>query len=292
MDVVIIYNGLGNQMSQYAFYLQKKNIDKTTRFITLCDTHNGLELDKVFNISCRETIAQKFLYVMFRLLRFQKAKIITSPVKFILGLFNCRVVEENFNYSFNKNNLLPSKGITFYLGGWHSEKYFLAVKEQIFATFKFNEPADPENMAHIKNIKSQNSVSIHVRRGDYLDTGNYNLFGGVCTENYYQAAIDLIETKVNNPRFFVFSNDTPWVKANLHISNVVYVTGNAGNNSWKDLYLMTLCKHHIIANSSFSWWGAWLNNNPGKIVITPGRFLMNDENTDVYPESWTKLSDY
>jgi hypothetical protein len=292
MDVVVFFNGLGNQMSQYAFYLQKRSIDKSTYFIPFCQDHNGLELDRVFGINCKEALIQKSLYILFRILLTDKIKIISNPVKRILNLLNCKIIKENFDYNFNKNFTIPSKGITFYYGGWHTEKYFLESKNAIVKEFEFTQPNDQENIAYITKINQTNSVSIHVRRGDFLNANNINLFGDICTKDYFIKAVALIESKVSNPHFFVFSNDLKWVKENLIINNVNYVNCNSGKNSWKDMYLISLCKHNIISNSTFSWWGAWLNKHANKIVISPNRFLKSDTVTDVYPESWIKISEY
>lgn len=292
MDVVIVFNGLGNQMSQYSFYLQKKSINKSTYFIPFCRDHNGLELDKVFRISSKEALIQKTLYILFRILLTDKAKIISSPVKRILNLLDYKIVRENFDYNFKENFMIPSRGITFYYGGWHAENYFLQSTKTIVKEFNFTEPDDKENLSIITKIKETNSVSIHVRRGDFLNADNINLFGDVCTKAYFEKAIALIESKVTNPYFFVFSNDLEWVEENLVINNVTYVACNSGKDSWKDMFLMSICKHNIIANSTFSWWGAWLNKNSDKIVVSPSRFLKNDTFTDVYPDSWTKISEY
>lgn len=292
MDVVIIFNGLGNQMSQYAFYLQKRSVSKSTYFIPFCLDHNGLELDKVFRINCKEALVQKMLYILFRILLTDKVRIISKPVKRLLNYLNCRIVKENFNYNFNCDFTTPSKGITFYYGGWHTEKYFLESKKTIVDSFEFAKVNGQENEELIDIINQTNSVSLHVRRGDFLNADNINLFGDVCTKAYFEKAIKIIESKVTNPYFFVFSNDLEWVKDNLEINNVTYVACNSGKNSWKDMCLMTLCKHNIIANSTFSWWGAWLNQNSNKIVVSPSRFLKNDTFTDVYPDSWIKLSAY
>lgn len=292
MDIIIICNGLGNQMSQYAFYLQKKDISKSTYFIPFCRDHNGFELHTIFKIAEKEIIVQKLLYMLFRILLTDKVKIITTPVKKILNFFNCRIIRENFDYNFNKNYLIPSKGITFYYGGWHTEKYFSNVKETLLSTYKFDDLKEIENIGYIKDINNSNSISLHVRRGDFLNSSNINLFGGVCTKEYFEEAISKIESKIDNPHFFVFSNDMDWVKQNLRMNKVTYVTCNIGSNSWKDMYLMSLCKHNIVPNSTFSWWGAWLNKNPHKIIISPTRFLNNDKHTDVYPDSWIKISDY
>jgi hypothetical protein len=292
MDIVVVFNGLGNQMSQYAFYLQKKNSAKSSYFIPFCKDHNGLELDRVFGINCKETFVQKLLYVLFRILLTDKAKIISDPIKRLLTLLNCKIVKENFNYNFNKDFTEPSKGITFYYGGWHSESYFMDSKDSIVKEFEFTLPKDAENRNYINDIKATNSIAIHIRRGDFLNAENINLFGDVCTKKYFEKAVGLIESKVGNPQFFVFSNDLTWVKENLAINNVTYVSCNSGKDSWKDMYLMSLCKHNIISNSTFSWWAAWLNKNANKIVISPSRFLKDDKLTDVYPDSWIKISEY
>jgi hypothetical protein len=292
MNVIIIFNGLGNQMSQYAFYLQHKKKDTSTYFIPFCSDHNGLELESVFGVDCKESFTQRILYFLFRILLTDKVKLVSIPVQKLLHLFNCSIVKENFNYNFNSDYIKPSRGITFYYGGWHTEKYFVGAKDKVEGVFEFSAPTDETNRSFISSIKSTNSVSLHVRRGDFLNTDNINLFGGVCTIAYFEKAISTMESKVNNAHFFVFSNDLAWVKQNIFIKNVTYVDCNAGKNSWKDMYLMSLCQHNIIANSTFSWWGAWLNKNKNKIVISPKRFLNSDITTDVYPDAWTTVGEY
>jgi len=292
MDVIIIFNGLGNQMSQYAFYLNKKSINKSTYFIPFCEDHNGLELNKVFNIKIRETYLQTLLYVLFRILLTDKIQFIAKPVQRLLRFLKCSIIKENFNYNFNKEYLTPSKGITYYYGGWHSEKYFCNSKNEILKKFKFIIPLNSENITHLNNIYTTNSVSIHVRRGDYLNYKNFNLFGDVCNKAYYEKTIEYMYSIIKQPHFFVFSNDMEWVKSNLQINNVTYVTCNSGFNSWIDMYLMSNCKHNIVSNSTFSWWGAWLNTNNDKIVISSNLFFKTKEFTDIYPKSWIKISDY
>jgi len=289
MDVVLIFNGLGNQMSQYAFYTQKKEICKSTYFIPFCNDHNGLELNRVFNINCKMSFIQKALYILFRILLTTKMPFITMPIQELFGKLNCKIVYENFDYNFKKEHLIKSKGITFYYGGWHSELFFRSVKDDLKQLFSFKIPQDEENKYYSDKIVSTNSVSVHVRRGDFLNENNIKLFGDVCNKEYFEKSIHLICNKVMQPHFFVFSNDMEWVKSNLKINNVTYVTCNSGVDSWKDMYLMSLCKHNIVANSTFSWWGAWLNKNRDKIVISPSRFLKDDISTDVYPNSWIKI---
>jgi hypothetical protein len=291
MDIILIFNGLGNQMSQYAFYLQKYSIHKNTMFLNFCreKNHNGYELEHLFNIVSPKKYITLFFYYIFRILRTKKQLYVIKILKVILKLLQFRIVEENFDYRFKEEYLKKSKGITFFYGGWPSEKHFEKIKTDIQNKFRFPIPTDIQNSSIEQQISMSNSVSIHVRRGDYLDNNNIHLFGDLCGKDYFQEAISLILNKIDSPHFFIFSNDMDWVKSNLQIENVTYVEINQGDNSWKDMYLMSKCKHNIISNSTFSWWGAWLNSYSQKIVIAPDRFLKNDENSDIYPESWIKI---
>ncbi len=277
-------------MSQYAFYLKKKAINSNTEFITFCNDHNGLELDKVFNIDCKNTIHKKLLYLIFRILLTEKLKAIIMPVKFILRLFGCNIIRENFNYNYNSNFLKSSKGLNFYYGGWHSDLYFQSEKKQIIKKYNFVDAhLNTTNTKILDLINKTNSISFHIRRGDFMNNSNINLFGNICNAEYYKKAKAEIEQKIKDPHYFIFSNDMDWVKSNLEFSTVTYVEGNIGQNSWIDLFLMTKCKNNIIANSSFSWWGAWLNSNNDKIVVCPNKFSNNDINSDVYPINWLKI---
>ncbi|WP_207536415.1 alpha-1,2-fucosyltransferase [Desertivirga arenae] len=278
-------------MSQYAFYLNKKRINRSTYIINFCsnESHNGFELDKVFNIRLKKTPLEFVLLIVFKFLLLNKY--ITRPIRAFLKLLGCNIIFENFDYTFNSEYLSPSNKITFYYGGWHLEKYFSFSERLIRETFKFRElrANDLINIGHVNEIRGSNSVSIHVRRGDYLNNENASLFGGVCTLEYFMRAIQLIKSEIDRPHFFVFSNDMKWVKENLLLDKVTYVTNNKDDNSWKDMYLMSICKHNIISNSTFSWWAAWLNNYDAKIVISPSKFLATDTSTDFYPESWTRI---
>ena len=116
-----------------------------------------------------------------------------------------------------------------------------------------------------------------------------NGFAGVCTPEYYEKAIAYIATKISSIQFYVFTDDPEWVNANFEIENAIYVQHNTGSDSWQDMYLMSQCKHNIIANSSFSWWGAWLNSNPSKIVIAPTKWWRLFEKDDVVPDEWIRF---
>jgi hypothetical protein len=294
MDVVLIFNGLGNQMSQYAFYLQKKNIDKSTRFMfdkRSGGTHNGYELERVFNIGYKEGFYDSVLFLLFRILCVKKYPAFSKPVLKFLNLIGISLVEESENYDFDEKFLKPSKGIRFLYGGWHSEKYFYSNKNQVLETFKLNVD-DQVNLNYLEEIKRTESVSVHVRRGDYMKGIHFELYGSVCTKEYFEVAIDKINKLIDNPRFFVFSNDLQWVQENLKMNNCTFVECNKGIDSWKDIFLMSNCKHNINSNSTFSWWGAWFNLYGNKVVIVPKYFVNNLETKDFYPDSWKKITDY
>lgn len=288
MNYVIIFNGLGNQMSQYAFFLSKKRIDPKCRILIIDNpkSHNGYELNKVFKIRNKENILDKivkwgYLHLYNR-----------TKIRKLLNFIGFRVLYEPRNYDYtpsllNKNN---KWGINLYWGGWHTEKYFLSIENEIKRIFTFNSISQGEDyqniLAEIK--KDNNSVSLHVRRGDYLNikSDDYWQLGGVATEEYYQKCINYIQEHVTNPHFYIFSNDIEWCQNNLKLKNVTFITCNQGKKSWRDLHLMSECRHHIIANSSFSWWGAWLSPHKSGITLHPRWFIRNVETKDFYPEKW------
>ncbi len=284
MQIVKCLGGLGNQMFQYAFYrrlhLDGKDVALDISAFDDYELHNGFEVGRIFGINInianvsvvnklqlklsQATILQKLIWRMFA----------SSPV----------VLQNKFDFHSEYLNFRKPK----YLDGyWQSEKYFGAYFDIIRNDFKFPQ-LNVKNKDYADKIQQTESVSIHIRMGDYV---NHPLHGGICTLDYYKMAIEKINSKIATPNFFIFSNDVEWCKRNLQIENAIYVTGNDGENSFRDMQLMSMCKHNIIANSSFSWWGAWLNSNPDKIIIAPNKWF-NDPtiNTkDLLPDSWIQI---
>ena len=288
MLVIACTSGLGNQMFQYAYYLNQKTFlqDKCIKFdITWFNKnkgHNGYELEKIFDV--------KIDYAELEDIR-ESGK----PINRIDKIKNKILFKRKPWYS-----PAPNYAITYipelcdheegyFLGFWQSEKYFKNVAEKIRKDFNFKVPLDARNLILKTDIEKNNSISMHIRRGDYLEPQN-KLFQ-VCTIDYYKNAINFIEQHVINPKYYIFSNDIPWCKENLKLQNAVYVDWNTGADSYKDMQLMSYCKHNIIANSSFSWWGAWLNNNPDKIVCVPEKWfdLPDCETKDVCPDEWIRI---
>ena len=176
-------------------------------------------------------------------------------------------------------------------GYWQSEKYFQQASLAIRADFTFRHPLEKHNAEIARKIGQVNSVSLHVRRGDYASNPETNVTHGLCSLEYYQAAIRHVSDRVKQPYFFIFSDDIDWVKDNLETEFPgQYIDHNQGAESYNDMHLMSLCRHHIIANSSFSWWGAWLNPRQDKVVVAPSRWFNNGPDTkDLLPDNWVSL---
>ncbi|MCC8146952.1 MAG: alpha-1,2-fucosyltransferase [Bacteroidales bacterium] len=293
MAIIVLSGGLGNQMFQYAFFLAKeKNGEKmylNTYSLQKEGTHNGYELEKLFRINA--PYASSFsVKIVRKLLIFQKKKgfhFLATLLLSLLRLSGINYIQEKGYAEFNKQYLNLGKDNTLYFGFWQSPKYFESINETIRNTFSFNKlNVSEKTNSLLKKIKETESISIHIRRGDYLSEQNKKIYSGICTRAYYHKALSFIEQEVKDPLYIVFSDDPEWSKRNFPLKNVVYADWNSGKNSWEDMFLMLNCKHNILANSTFSWWGAWLNAHPQKKVLAPAKFMNNYPTPDIYPPDW------
>lgn len=294
MNTVLLFNGLGNQMSQYAFYLARKknNPDIISLYFPskYDDQHNGFELNRIFNIKLRKNFKYYVSYCIYCIYSTRDTTGFLGKIsRKISNYLNVNVIYEK-SYAFDSKLLLEKiSGISYFWGGWHNEKYFNEINGDISKVFSFKiSNNDALTLKLQREICSKISVSIHIRRGDYLNNSIVDIFGGICDLEYYKQAIDYLKAKVDNPYFYIFSDDKDWVKENFLIPNSEIIDFNSGEDSWKDMYLMSLCKHNINANSTFSWWAAWLNSYNNKIVIVPEKFNLQDE-ANIYPKSWIKI---
>ncbi|HEV7229989.1 MAG TPA: alpha-1,2-fucosyltransferase [Bacteroidia bacterium] len=184
------------------------------------------------------------------------------------------------------------KDNTYIEGYWQSEKYFKRVESLIRTDFTFREPAGDRNARLASDMRSGETVSLHIRRGDYVKDAGINSFHGVCDIGYYKQAVEYLNQRNTGLRYFVFSDDADWAREHLSfIPGMTCVDHNHGAESYRDMQLMSCCKHHIIANSSFSWWGAWLGENEKKTVIAPEKWFQQPGVilSDIYPSGWIKL---
>lgn len=292
MIIVKLIGGLGNQMFQYAAGRCLAHKYSTELKLDIRDFKNytlrNYDLNS-FGIIQNFATSSDLSHILFpsdriAIRAFKRVKWNISRVQRI------EYIKEK-EFSFQQNFLKLPDNI--YLDGyWQSEKYFLGIENIIRKEFTVTNPLTSISRDLAERIKNCEAVSLHVRRGDYVSDPKTNSVHGVCGIEYYCNAIDMIHEKIENPCFFIFSDDPEWACCNIKPdAPTTYVKYNDCSKDYEDICLMSMCKHNIIANSSFSWWGAWLNENPEKIVIAPKKwFNSKDMNTrDLLPDKWHKL---
>ena len=281
--IVEIIGGLGNQMFQYAFFLYLKNkshiwdrLYVDIEAMKTYDRHHGLELEKVFNLSLCPI--SNGLHRNLQKRSFAK--------HFVKSLY------EHSECEFDEPVYCGLRPYRYYRGYWQNEGYFVDIEPMIREAFQFNiNILSEKTKAIASKMNRELSVSIHVRRGDYENLPEAKaMHGGICSLDYYHKAIDFIRQRLgSNICFYLFSDDVNWMEENLQLENRCIIDWNQGEDSWQDMYLMSCCRHHIIANSSFSWWAAWLNPNKSKIVLTPNKWFNHTDAVGIVPESWIKI---
>ncbi len=264
VKAVRVAGGLGSQMMAYGLFLALKNkfgndVFFDTGLFQKNHQHNGLEIYKIFGIE--PEIQHSFLtkiinsdFILYKLIRkvfIKKRTMFANKIKFN---YDSEVFEDN--------------NIILYDQCWTSYKFFESVEDEVRNLFVFPDLVGSKNKTIRDEIGVTESVSLHVRRGDYL---NSPVLGGVVGVSYYKQAIQLVYRKIKKPKFYIFSDDITWCKSELGIKkeDCKFIDWNKGDLSFQDMCLMSRCKHNIIANSSFSWWGAYLNSSKSKIVICP-----------------------
>jgi len=297
MIIVSLFGGLGNQMFQYAC---GKSVASRL----------GVELKLDVSLVQDRAERKNFTYRDYELGVFKiKEEIATIEEvrQYIPNLWNSKLYlkqlyklkrffngnsfyNEKLKFIYNKD-IEQVKDNTYLYGYFQTEIYFKTLRNELLQIFRIQQEIDLINSSLISQMKSENSISIHVRRGDYLNSP----FEILDIQNYYQKAIEFIQKEINSPVFYIFTNDYLWVEKNFELLNIkkTIVKINSGNQSYLDMILMSNCKHNICANSSFSWWGAWLNTNPSKIVIAPDRWFKNAEYvnsiSDLLPKGWITI---
>jgi hypothetical protein len=284
--IVRLMGGLGNQMFQYAAGRALSHICGAKLLLDISgyasDLLRGFELNR-FAVTAQTASSDELAAF----------SIYSSTKRRLSKLWPWRrpeiYREPNFCFDPQFFELKPP----IYLDGyWQSEKYFLGIADILRQEFTLSEPLDTPNLDLLKRISAENAVSLHVRRGDYVSNPTTAAFHGVCSLEYYRKAVEYMVEIVEAPHFYLFSDDPNWVKMNLclkHPCTLVDIN-QASNDGVKDMLLMRACAHHIIANSSFSWWGAWLGGNPSEVVIAPRQwFKVNKDGRDLLPPSWITI---
>lgn len=278
MDIVKFQGGLGNQLFQYGLYRKLLILGKCVKADTRCYQENKMESNRELELllfqGVKLNIANKAQVLV-------KKNFVTKRKGFRER--NIFFVQENMAGEYDPTML--ARKCSYLEGYWQTEKYFKDIRNILLSELVFPEIQYGEQAIYESDISSSESVSIHIRRGDYLN--HLDKYGNICTEEYYIKAIKCIQKNIKNPRFFVFSDDMKWSKHALgSYKQIQFVEHNSDVKSIYDMKLMSLCKHNIIANSSFSWWASWLNNNPNKIIIAPERWRNDCECQDIYCKEW------
>ena len=291
MDIIRFMGGLGNQMFQYAFAEALRARGRRVR----CNRgyykkpgHSGeYSLSSVFkNVFLDEIGDEQFDFIERK---WENMKGKSGPNAFLRHESDCffwiEDAEEEGRYT---PSVFDTDECTF-VGFWQTYKYFYDIRNGMRDVFAFKE--DTGDLKRFRALlgNGANYVSIHVRRGDYLKCAD--IFGNICTENYYDSAINFFIKQQRTPVFVFFSDDIEWVKQTMMVKDAIYVSREdfSDYQSWYDMYFMTLCQSNIIANSTYSWWGAWFNRNSNKTVVAPSKWSNTRAMPDICPPEWIRI---
>lgn len=286
--VVRFQGGLGNQMFQYAFgralsmrsgmelYLDPSPLNPKK--------NRGYQLD-AFILSAKVADSRKIQYLITPhfIIRKKLWKALKIPFKYA----DTHILEKNFPYD---KDIASRKTSAYFDGYWQTEKYFGDCKDTIRQDFSFRNEEALRRHVQYEEVLNSNSVSIHIRRGDYVKNPKYRKRLYVCKLEYYKNAMKYLSERFENLTFYIASDDHEWVKNNFEISKHIKLIES--KNALEDLYIMSKCKHNIISNSSFSWWAAWLNSNENKRVLAPDIWFnpcAKIDFRDIVPDSWIKI---
>lgn len=291
MIIVKLNGGLGNQFFQYALgrrLSEQNNVQLKLDLSVFRDYPLRTYRLNNFNISAEIATDEEIRSLIDTPRPTHYAGI--NRILKQTGIFKASHIRER-SFSFDPR-ILRSPPNAYLEGYWQTERYFKTIEPILKAEFTVKDEMDSANRELADLITETDSISLHIRRGDYVLNPATNEYHGVCSLHYYQRAINQLSTTVKNPHVFVFSDDPDWVRINLNLPcPSTLVTINGPEKDYDDLRLMSLCDHHILANSSFSWWGAWLCSNPEKQVYAPRRWFQSPEidTSDLIPESWHRI---
>ncbi|HEX4341758.1 MAG TPA: alpha-1,2-fucosyltransferase [Verrucomicrobiae bacterium] len=294
MVIVKIKEGLGNQLFQYA---AGRGLAQQLGTELMLDTSfyeakgrysrahvRQYHLDK-FNITV-PMLSRRTKYWIGQLRRHR-----STPVRALTHMSGIIRFEVDKECGFDET--LQHKGRNLYLDGyWQSERYFADIRETVREELSFREPTGPDLEPMLAQLNEKVSVCVHIRRGDYISTAIGREQHAICDLDYYRTAMDHIGARVPGAKFFLFSDEPEWVQSNFSAAdNLVIVSGTASRRDIDDFRLMTSCRHFVIANSSFSWWAAWLGKQKDKIVVAPKLWRRFHEQMDkaIIPEQWVRL---
>ena len=277
MNIIKIQGGLGNQLFQYAFYKELEYRGQEV-YADLSQFESPSEPRKyeLPKLSLKVKEASKEMIAEYHFDNVILRKIYAT------GITRKKIVKDEHSQTFNSRFFEYDNA--YLIGFWQSDKYFSSVKDSIKESVSFQGITE-ENLKVIAEMQGCNSVSVHLRFGDYI--GNA-LYDNICTTNYYFEAFEKIKSLESGLKFFVISDDTEKAKKVFAKEDCVYLDINRGENAYLDMLLISSCKHHIMANSSFSWWGVFLAKEDG-IAIAPKKWMNGEKTPDIWLEQWIRV---
>jgi hypothetical protein len=294
VKIVKFKGGLGNQLFQYSFLkaleIKYKCNDVKADLSFFTDVKNdNVRVPRIekLNIKINKAVSSDLKNVCLLKQSGNPMSLAYKGRVFAEKTFNSKYYFESDRSYRDPKNLLEYE---YFDGYWQSWKYLKGIEEIVRREITLKNDLSEKTEETIKKIKSQNAVFLGIRRGDYLASAKNRKHYGSFGIEYYLQAIDYIKKKVDNPVFYIFSNDIQWVKENMDLNcDVIYRDDEEQTSDVEELFIMAACKHAIIVNSTFYWWGAWLIDNPDKIVIAPNKWFADDKPIDIVPDSWVKI---
>jgi len=295
MVIVKLMGGLGNQMFQYAAArrLAWRNKCHLKLDLSFLEGKQYGNTKRYFGLDRLNIVAQKASKFEVALCADRNGGIFETVALKTIKLLNLGPSLEVYterDFSFDPV-VLELSGNWYLQGYWQTEKYFFDIRGLLLDEFKMKSPLSDIGTVLSEQIINTNSVSVHIRRGDYVNDSKTNEIHGICEISYYAKACFIMERTIKNPHYFVFSDDPEWAFDNLKFNYPVSFVNHNIDAPQEDFSLMKRCKHHIIANSSFSWWGAWLSTNKDKIVIAPKQWFRDRtvNTADLIPDTWQRI---
>ena len=303
MVIIQVAGGLGNQLQQYALYRKFVRLGVEARLdLSWFDKVHTAEKewtrgkDIIPVVTRRELELRYFDRLVFETCTKEEKETLIGADN-ILGKLRRKLMPFTI-HKFEESKMYHPELLEFedmYLIGYFAcEKYYADILYDLREKIQFPPSSNPLNREMADRMRNENSVSVHVRRGDYLNPENVTMFGNICTDAYYQNAIDFVKRVIPDAHFYFFSDDVSYVKKRFPGDDYTIVDINHGRDSFYDMWLMSNCKHNICANSTFSFWGARLNSNENKIMIRPtiqknSQVFVKEEMEDLW-QGWKFVS--
>lgn len=294
MIIIKLAGGLGNQMFQYALGRKLSIENENPLFLDPSELKN-YSMPREYRLNRfyieANIVDEDFSFnLLTRIMGGFRNKPYSHLTNKIFRMFPNQLFQEikENKLSYNSSYLNISKNSILY-GYWQNERYFIDIRNTLLKDFLIKGDVSRKNQKYLDEITNKQAIAVHIRRGDYVNNKENLSIYSQCDESYYYSAINYITQNVQFPELFIFSDDMPWVRTNLNFSlPTTYIEGDCADQDIEELFLMTKCKYHVIANSSFSWWGAWLSNFPQQIVVAPKKWFIDDRMNAEFelPKKW------